>query len=517
MRYELMNERRDKMRSNVAFSKVAFIMRLIITLVSVFMLALTPLASATITVSMSAPSTVTQGSNIPVSASFVAGEGDSGTFYFTCDQTTSGEVSPESGYSVSASTSKTYTFTPSQAQTYQNCKVSDGGTQSSSTYTITAIAPTSLTVEGSPEATSSSSFTLTITVTNPTGDAVTTSYVLTCPSGITCTGDQTSATITIGSGSSTSLEWSVSASSSGTATFQLGSNSNAFSSVVTLPTTTTTTQATTTTTSASVGGFDTTTTSTTATTTSTTSTTTTTLPPTEEMILLEDVTADEEATFDFIEEDTLKIKSVVIMAKVPMNFMGVTVKESSLPSGVSEPFTAETGSVYKYLELTKDFFTDDNITNAKIDFKVEKSWITSNEVDSNAVALFRYSDGQWNMLSTSLVSEDSTYVHYQAETANLSMFAIGAPKATITGAVPASGEEDTAGAKKSFMPKLNFPQILIIIAIIVGSVFLVLIKLEIIEITMADTPKTLKDVKEKKTKGDKKSKRWKELQEKYKK
>ena len=225
--------------------------------------------SATITVTISAPSSVTQGSNIPITASFVVGSGESGSFYFTCDQTAAGEVDPEAGYSISSSTSKTYTFTPSQATTYTNCKVSDGGTQSSSTTTIKSVAPSSLTVTGSPSASTNTSFTLSINITNPTADTVTTTYTLSCGSVGTCSGDQTSANINIATGSTTALSWTVTASSSGTITFQLGSNSQAFTSTVTLP------SAATTTTTTSPGGVGGTTTSTITSTTTSTSTTTT--------------------------------------------------------------------------------------------------------------------------------------------------------------------------------------------------------------------------------------------------
>ena len=92
-----------------------------------FLLVIISSVNATITITVTAPSSVTQGSNIPIIASFVASEGDSGTFYFICDQTVSGEVDPEDGYNIMSSASKTYTFTPATAQTYSNCKVSDGG------------------------------------------------------------------------------------------------------------------------------------------------------------------------------------------------------------------------------------------------------------------------------------------------------------------------------------------------------------------------------------------------------
>ena len=419
-------------------------------------------ALAAVTVSMTAPSSVTQGSNIPVSASFTVGTGDSGTFYFTCDQTSSGEVSPESGYSISASTSKTYTFTPSQAQTYTNCKVSDGGTQSSSAATITAIAPTTLTVAGSPSSSTNSSFTLGINITNPTANSVTTSYALSgCGTVGSCSGDQTSATITIGSGSATSLSWTVTATSSGTLAFQLGSNSNAFSTTVTITTTTTTT------TTTQPGYSAAATTATTTPTTTTIAPTTTTQPPVKETKVLTAVAAGETAKFEFANEDKLKIQSVSIVANKALANAAVTIEESSLPSGANAPVAASAGSVYKYLEVAKTAFTDSDITNAIIKFKVENSWLSASSIDKSTVTLYRYAGGAWEKLPTAKVSEDSTYAYYEAESTKLSTFAIAGQK--IAG-VPVGGFQ------------LETWHIVLIVVVVLIAIVLVLAKLGYVDL-----------------------------------
>jgi PGF-pre-PGF domain-containing protein len=422
-------------------------------------------ARAAVTVSMTAPSSVTQGSNIPVSVSFTVGTGDSGTFYFTCDQTSSGEVSPESGYSISASTSKTYTFTPSQAQTYTNCKVSDGGTQSSSAATITAIAPTTLTVAGSPSSSTSSSFTLGINITNPTTGSVTTSYALSgCGTVGSCSGDQTSATIAIGSGSATSLSWTVTATSSGTLAFQLGSNSNAFSATVTI-----TSAVTTTTTTAPAGQGS----RATATTLGTGTTTTTTMPV-KETKLVAGVAAGGTAKFEFQNADALKIQSVSIVAGKALSNVAVTIEDAALPSGADVPVAAAAGNVYKYLKLEKTAFTDSDITSAKIKFKVENSWLAANNIDKSKVALYRYADSAWSKLATAKLSEDASYAYYEAETAKLSTFAIAGEKAVAAG----GAVQAPAGLQ------LEWWQWALIALLLIAAAVLVAVKLGYVDLDM---------------------------------
>jgi PGF-pre-PGF domain-containing protein len=80
---------------------------------------------------------------------------------------------------------------------------------------------------------------------------------------------------------------------------------------------------------------------------------------------------------------------------------------------------------YKFVEITKSLtFKEGDIVNPKIDFKVEKSWLTDNKLAKDNIALFRYVDGEWVSLTTTLGEDDGTYVHYTAETPGFSYFAI---------------------------------------------------------------------------------------------
>ncbi|WP_440945191.1 PGF-pre-PGF domain-containing protein [Methanosarcina sp. T3] len=66
----------------------------------------------------------------------------------------------------------------------------------------------------------------------------------------------------------------------------------------------------------------------------------------------------------------------------------------------------------------------ENIENAVVGFKVEKTWINSNGVDSSSVKLWKFEDGSWVELSTSQTDEDDDYVYYEADTPGFASFSI---------------------------------------------------------------------------------------------
>lgn len=85
-------------------------------------------------------------------------------------------------------------------------------------------------------------------------------------------------------------------------------------------------------------------------------------------------------------------------------------------------------SVYQYLDikLTSDeeYVAEDDIDIMKFNFKVKQSWIAENNIDKNTILLIRYHNGEWQNLSTMLVSENDIYVIFEAETPGCSTFAV---------------------------------------------------------------------------------------------
>ena len=83
--------------------------------------------------------------------------------------------------------------------------------------------------------------------------------------------------------------------------------------------------------------------------------------------------------------------------------------------------------VCKYLNIwvgNGGFGDSDNIGNAVIGFKVEKSWVQDKNVDKSSINLNRYNDNKWNYLPTSKSGEDDKYLYFTAKTPGFSPFAI---------------------------------------------------------------------------------------------
>jgi PGF-pre-PGF domain-containing protein len=85
------------------------------------------------------------------------------------------------------------------------------------------------------------------------------------------------------------------------------------------------------------------------------------------------------------------------------------------------------GEVYKNINIwvgNSGFSSPDNLENAKISFKVNKTWILEHKIDKNKITLYRYTQDNWNSLSTIQKGEDKDYLYFTAETPGFSPFAI---------------------------------------------------------------------------------------------
>jgi len=102
----------------------------------------------------------------------------------------------------------------------------------------------------------------------------------------------------------------------------------------------------------------------------------------------------------------------------------LTIKQVTTPANTKE------GTVYAYLEITKENFENTDVSSASIKFRVTNAWLSENAVSKEDIALFRYSDG-WEALDTSISSEDDTNVYYTALTDGFSTFAIGVKEAVV--------------------------------------------------------------------------------------
>ncbi|VVB61710.1 Uncharacterised protein [uncultured archaeon] len=106
-------------------------------------------------------------------------------------------------------------------------------------------------------------------------------------------------------------------------------------------------------------------------------------------------------------------------------------KLSDKPSSIA---SAPPGTVFEYISFSMDNITDSQISSASITFKVTSAWLSSNNLDSSTVTLYRYSGGKWVALSTSSAKgSTATSSNYVADTPGFSYFAIAAQvKSTTT-------------------------------------------------------------------------------------
>ncbi len=125
-----------------------------------------------------------------------------------------------------------------------------------------------------------------------------------------------------------------------------------------------------------------------------------------------------------IDNGEIGISEVSVVANEDVYGVWLEVeKVDELPSEVS----VFSGKTYKNMKITGG--NTEKVINpdspAKVKFNVKKSWLTENNVVKNNVALFRFFDGKWMELVTTMDKDDGNYVYYTALTPGLSYFSIG--------------------------------------------------------------------------------------------
>jgi len=122
------------------------------------------------------------------------------------------------------------------------------------------------------------------------------------------------------------------------------------------------------------------------------------------------------------------------------------------------------GTVYRNINLwvgNSGFSNQENFENARINFRVSRAWIIKQKVNEDAITLYRYSEGAWNPLPTTLSGEDEVYFYFTAETPGFSPFAIsGSEKRTQSVEIlsPITGKNQTLNeAKTSEEDKQGIP------------------------------------------------------------
>ena len=176
------------------------------------------------------------------------------------------------------------------------------------------------------------------------------------------------------------------------------------------------------------------------------------------------ITGDEEVQITPQKSEGTGITDIKIKTKSDIQNAKITIsKLDEKPENVLSDAGEYT---YMYLDITlksDDTDVDDaDIDSLTVTFKVAQDWFDTNNIDKNKVTLLRYHNNEWQRLSTTMTSEDSSFAYFEATTTGLSTFAITGEQVVDEPSEPTGG----------------FPWLFIILGIIAAIVvaFAVLVK-----------------------------------------
>ncbi|MDI3487013.1 MAG: hypothetical protein PWQ51_1986, partial [Methanolobus sp.] len=163
--------------------------------------------------------------------------------------------------------------------------------------------------------------------------------------------------------------------------------------------------------------------------------------------VLKSVIKDTETVFAFYKENN----SIVSVSFTPKLNGGQVKAVVELLYGTSSQVSSDApGDVYENMNIYVDTkLPSDAIGKSKVNFKVEKSWVNENGIDTSTITLCRYSNG-WTKLPTEVKGEDDKYYYFIATTPGFSSFAISSVDPTLEVTEEASAEaieENTQSAE----------------------------------------------------------------------
>ena len=112
------------------------------------------------------------------------------------------------------------------------------------------------------------------------------------------------------------------------------------------------------------------------------------------------------------------------------------------------------GKVYRHINIwvgNEGFATPDNIENAVVGFRVEKSWFPENGIDPDSVILHRYANESWAGLQTGICGEDAEFFYFESKTPGFSPFVITGQEMdvdTLYASVSSGEAEENPGFEK---------------------------------------------------------------------
>ncbi|MEE8402328.1 MAG: PGF-pre-PGF domain-containing protein [Candidatus Hydrothermarchaeaceae archaeon] len=133
------------------------------------------------------------------------------------------------------------------------------------------------------------------------------------------------------------------------------------------------------------------------------------------------------ATFIVPPSEETPVRQLVVKVAKDVKDLEVTV--NILAAKPADVETEVGGVLYMYIDISHTV-SDAEINSATINFDVEKSWVSDNNIDPDSVTLNRYSGGKWTALATTRLSDGLDHHVYEAVSPGLSVFGISASIAT---------------------------------------------------------------------------------------
>jgi PGF-pre-PGF domain-containing protein len=134
---------------------------------------------------------------------------------------------------------------------------------------------------------------------------------------------------------------------------------------------------------------------------------------------IQQIPSESEASAHFDAGDKHDIQTITIGVINNATNVKITIVTAPQRSDVGMD-TNEYGS----FEILATNLSDDNIKSVVIEFKVDKNWLSRNQIPQDRINLYRYENGEWRKLETSALRTDDAYAYYKATSPGLSIFAI---------------------------------------------------------------------------------------------
>lgn len=158
----------------------------------------------------------------------------------------------------------------------------------------------------------------------------------------------------------------------------------------------------------------------------------------KETLAIRATPAGETARITVLKRASLGVTEILVDAKqdIPDGAEIATERLADRPAEVPlPPVGPEEGKPYAYLGIELSGVGSGSVSRALISFTVEKQWLAEGKYSYVSMMRWLPLENRWAALPTRMTSEDEQYVHYDAESPGLSIFAIvglSAPLATPT-------------------------------------------------------------------------------------